>query len=63
MLSSSFADELIGKLIADLGFSNFIKHIKEVNLNDYNALIVNRSVGQRMAQINMEISVNETDET
>ena len=60
MLSSSFADELIGKLIATIGFSGFIQHIKIVNLNDYNSLIVNRSVGQRMAQIYMDGNVDET---
>lgn len=60
MLSSSFADELIGKLIATIGFSGFIQHIKIVNLNDYNSLIINRSVGQRMAQIYMDGNVDET---
>ena len=60
MLSSSFADELIGKLIADMGFSKFLQCITITNLNEYNSLIVNRSVGQRMAQIFMDEKVDET---
>ena len=63
MLSSSFADELIGKLIASLGFSKFMHHITISNLNEYNSLIVNRSVGLRMAQIYMDEKINESEES
>lgn len=62
MLSSSYADELIGKLIALFGFSNFMEHIIISNLNAFNSAIVNRSVGQRMAQIYMEETINEEDD-
>ena len=62
MLSSSYADELIGKLVALFGFSNFMEHIVIAHLNDFNAAIVNRSVGQRMAQIYMEEKINEEEE-
>ena len=62
MLSSSFADELIGKLIAQLGFSRFMQYIVVQNLNEFNSAIVNRSVGQRMAQIFMDETINEEDE-
>ena len=62
MLSSSFADELIGKLIANMGFSSFMRHFTLLNLNDYNSAIINRSVGQRMAQIFMDKTINEDDE-
>ncbi len=62
MLSSSYADELIGKLIALFGFSNFMEHIIVSNLNAFNAAIVNRSVGQRMAQIYMDEKINEEDD-
>lgn len=62
MLSSSFADELIGKLIALLGFSQFMQFIIISNLNEFNAAIVNRSVGQRMAQIYMEEKINEDED-
>ena len=62
MLSSSFADELIGKLVAMFGFSNFMEHIVLSNLNPFNAAIVNRSVGQRMAQIYLDEEINEVDD-
>lgn len=61
IISSSFADELIGKLVALFGFSNFLQHITISNLNDFNASIVNRSVGQRMAQKYMDEVINEDD--
>lgn len=61
MLSSSYADELIGKLVALLGFSNFMEHIVLSHLNAFNAAIVNRSVGQRMAQIYMDEKINEEE--
>jgi len=61
MLSSSYADELIGKLIAIFGFSKFMEHIVVSNLNAFNAAIVNRSVGQRMAQIYMDEKINEEE--
>lgn len=62
MLSSSYADELIGKLIAVMGFSKFMQYIVLSNLNEFNSAIVNRSVGQRMAQIYMEKFINEDDD-
>ena len=62
ILSSSYADELIGKLIVLFGFSNFMEHIVISNLNAFNAAIVNRSVGQRMAQIYMEEKINEEED-
>lgn len=62
MLSSSYADELIGKLVALFGFSNFMEHIIISHLNAFNAAIVNRSVGQRMAQIYMEEKINEEED-
>ena len=62
MLSSSFADELIGKLIAEMGFSSFVQHIKLSKLNAFNTAIINRSVGQRMAQIYMNEFINEEED-
>lgn len=62
MLSSSYADELIGKLIVLFGFSKFTEHIVISNLNDFNAAIINRSVGQRMAQIYMDEKINEDED-
>lgn len=62
ILSSSYADELVGKLVALFGFSNFMEHIVLSRLNAFNAAIVNRSVGQRMAQIYMEEKINEEED-
>ncbi len=62
-LSSSFADELIGKLIAKLGFLGFMKHITISNTNEFNSLVINRSVGQRMAQIYMDERIDEAEDS
>lgn len=61
MISSSFADELIGKLIAKYGFSAFMQHIVILNTNKFIDAIINRSVGQRMAQLFMDYEIDETD--
>ena len=50
LISSSYADELIGKIISQYGFSFFISHFSMTNLSSTNAFILNRSVQQRMAQ-------------
>ena len=50
LISSSFADELIGKIIAEKGFLYFINAFRIKNLTSTNATILNRSVEQRMAQ-------------
>jgi hypothetical protein len=50
LISSSFADELIGKLVAEYGFHFFISTIKITNVSSVNIPIVNRSIEQRMAQ-------------
>lgn len=49
-ISSSYADELIGKLIASIGFIQFINHVKLKSISSYSVPIINRSVSQRMAQ-------------
>ena len=54
MISSSFADEFIGKLIAELGFFRFTKLITMTNVNATVEPILNRSVSQRMAQLYRE---------
>lgn len=51
MISSSFADEFIGKLIAQLGFFRFTKLIDITNVSRTVEPILNRSVSQRMAQL------------
>ena len=51
MISSSFADEFIGKMIAELGFLRFTKIINIMNVSTSIESILNRSVSQRMAQL------------
>ena len=48
VISSSFADELIGKLVAEYGLFGFMQIFKLKNMNDIIQSIVNRSVSQRM---------------
>lgn len=54
LISSSFADELIGKIIAEKGFLYFTQAFRIINVTPANTSILNRSVGQRMAQIYFE---------
>lgn len=49
VVSSSFADELIGKLVAEYGLFGFMQIFKMKHMNDIVQSIVNRSVSQRMA--------------
>lgn len=49
-ISSSFADELIGKIIKKYGFVFFTQIFKLINLKTVIINIINRSVEQRMAQ-------------
>lgn len=51
LISSSFADELIGKIINQYGFVFFIANFKIQNLTPINIAVLNRSVQQRMAQM------------
>ena len=58
VISSSFADELIAKLIAKLGIYQFNKIFSLEGLNDSQQLILHRSVLQRLAQEYQKISTN-----
>ncbi len=49
MLSSSFADELVGRMLLDLGFAQFNRRIGMTGLNSDVEGIVNRVVAQRLA--------------
>lgn len=49
VISSSFADELIGKLIVAYGLFGFMQIFRLKNMNDIVQSVVNRSVSQRMA--------------
>lgn len=50
IVSSSFADELLGKLVVSLGFFGFNKLVKMKGMNPDLQAVVQRSVGQRMAE-------------
>jgi len=50
IVSSSFADELIGKLVAEFGFYAFNNVFKLKNMNTSVQSIVQRSVAQRMIE-------------
>ncbi len=49
VVSSSFADELIGKLAVKIGFISFNQKCRLVGMNETVQAIVNRSVQQRLA--------------
>lgn len=63
VVSSSYADELIGKIVAERGFIYFISHFQLINLSASNAAVINRSVEQRMGHMYYEtlMDENETD--
>lgn len=48
LLSSSFADEAIGKLFLQLGPVSFMQRVKLVNMMDTTTALVNRAISQRM---------------
>ena len=50
VISSSFADELLGKLVLEFGFFGFNNIVKLKNMNELIQQIVQRSVAQRMAE-------------
>lgn len=50
VISSSFADELIGKLVIEFGFFGFNNIVRLKNMNSLIQSIVQRSVAQRMAE-------------
>ena len=60
VISSSFADELIAKLLSRLGLYQFNKIFRLEGLNDSQQLILHRSVLQRLAQEYQKISTNNT---
>ncbi|WP_295968870.1 STAS-like domain-containing protein [uncultured Xanthomonas sp.] len=48
LLSSSFADEAIGKLFLQLGPVKFIQQVSFINMVETTAALVNRAIAQRM---------------
>jgi len=47
LMTSSFADEFIAKLLEDAGLYQFQKSIKMINLNDENQRILNKAIQER----------------
>lgn len=62
LISSSFADELIGKIVAKYGFVFFIGNFKIINLTPLCVSVLNRSVQQRMAQVYYDQQMHFDDE-
>lgn len=48
LISSSFADELIGKLVIEYGFVGFTQRFRLIGMNETIRAITNRSVAQRL---------------
>lgn len=61
VVSSSFADELIGKIVAEKGFFYFTQLFEIKNLSPFNINVVNRSVEQRMAQKYYDENISDVD--
>ena len=61
LVSSSYADELVGKTIGKYGFGFFLNHFAITNLSNTNTMILNRSVQQRMAQTYYNEPISESD--
>lgn len=47
-ISSSFADELIAKIMVEVGLENFINHVKIKNTNNFIKTMINTSIAERM---------------
>ncbi|MBY9073966.1 STAS-like domain-containing protein [Nocardioides sp. WL0053] len=49
VVSSSFADEVIGKLFADMGFNAFTHRVKLRHMNPTVSTLVDRAIARRLA--------------
>lgn len=47
-VSSSFADELVAKVLIEVGIENFLKCVKIRNANDFIKTIINSSINDRL---------------
>lgn len=47
-ISSSFADELVAKIMVEVGQEKFIDHVKIKNTNDFIKTMINTSVAARL---------------
>lgn len=50
IMSSSFADELIGKLVIEFGFFEFNRLVRIINMNDTISVIAQKSIYQRITE-------------
>jgi anti-anti-sigma regulatory factor len=55
LISSSFADELIGKLVVEYGFVGFAQGFRLIGMNETIQAITNRSVVQRLSVNNQDL--------
>lgn len=51
-ISSSFADEFIGKLILEIGFVQFSSNFRIINANEFISNIINKAIFERQIQKN-----------
>ena len=47
-ISSSFADELVAKIMVEVGQEKFINHVKIKNTNDFIKTMINTSIAARL---------------
>ena len=50
VVSSSFADEVIGKMFAEMGFNHFNRRIKLVKMNATVSSLVDRAIALRLSE-------------
>ena len=62
LVSSSYADELIGKIISKYGFMFFISRFSIIHISSFNVAVLNRSVGQRLAQTYYDNAIADIDD-
>ena len=62
VISSSFSDELIGKIISEYGFMFFINSFEVRNVSSTSIGIINRSIEQRMAQKYYDHEIKDTED-
>ena len=58
IVSSSFADEFIGKLVKNMGFAQFSELVRIVNAEPNVKLLINEAVEQRLRERRRATSVN-----
>ena len=47
MITSSFADEFIGKLVKELGFVQFSSRFRIINTNEYVSALLDKAISMR----------------